>query len=71
MNRRTRADLIRSNERLHAMLDEAREENARLRRALDLIGDEVERTAQRFFLIVTKSALREMAERARVLRSRW
>lgn len=71
MSERTRATLRRANQRLHMDLCREREENARLRRALDLVADEVEETSRRFFLIVTKGALHEMSDRIRAMRRRW
>ncbi len=53
---------------LHRDLERAAKENQRLRLALELVADEVDRTAARFFLVVTKAALRQMAERVRTLR---
>ncbi len=53
---------------LHRDLERAAKENQRLRLALELVADEVDRTAARFFLVVTKAALRQMATRVRTLR---
>ena len=65
---RTRADLLRSNQMQHRDLIRLARENQRLRRALDLVSEEVDATSKRFFIIVTKAALREMAERVRAIR---